>query len=61
MYIHIFAASTPLGKDTGLYESLGCFIIALLDKSVTTTLYICVLFINNPIRESLYTLHCHVL
>ena len=36
-------------------------IIVLLDQSVTTTLYICVLFMNNPIRGNLHTLHCHAL
>ena len=52
---------TPLRKDTGVFESYGRFIIVSLDKSVTITLYICVLFINNPIRGNFHTLHCLVL
>ena len=32
-----------------------------MDESVTITLYICVLFVNNPIRGNFHTLHCHVL
>ena len=40
-YIYIFTASTPLRKDTGVFYFLGRFITALLDKMVTTTLYIC--------------------
>ena len=32
-------------SNTDVFESFGRFIIVLLDLSVTTTLYICVLFI----------------
>ena len=35
--------------------------VVLLDLSVTITLYICVFFINNPIRGNFNTLHCLVL
>ena len=38
-------ANTPLRKDAGMFESLGRFIIVLLDLSVTTTLYISVIYI----------------
>ena len=44
-----------LRKDTGVFESFGRFIIVLLDKSVTSTLYAFALFINNPIRENIHT------
>ena len=37
---------TPLRKDTGAFESFGRFIIVLLDKTVTITLYICDLYIH---------------
>ena len=39
-----FTDSTPLRKDTGVFESFGRFIIILLDLSVTNTLYICVIY-----------------
>ena len=51
--------TTPLGKDTGVFESFGRFIIVLLDESVTTTPYVCALPMNNPICRNLRTLHCH--
>ena len=59
--VFFLADSTPLRMDTGVFESFGRFTIVLLDQSVTITLYTCVLFINNPIRGNIHTLHCHVL
>ena len=56
-----FTASTPLRKDTGVFVGIGRFIIVLLDQSATTTLYICVLLINNAMRGNIHTIHCHVL
>ena len=44
-----------------MFKSFGRFIIVLLDLSVTIALYICVLFMNNPIRGNIHMLHCHVL
>ena len=44
-----------------MFKSSGRFIIVLLDQSVTITLYICVLFINNPICGNFHMFHCHVL
>ena len=60
-FLFAFTASTPLWKETGMFESLGRFIIVLLDYSVTTTLLICVLLINNLLRGKYHALHCHVL
>ena len=58
--LSVYTESTPQRKDTGVFEIYGRFIIVLLDQSVTITIYICVLFINNPMRGNLHTLHCHV-
>ena len=42
---YLFTASTPLRKDTQVFKSFGrLFFCALFDQSVTTTCYICVLF-----------------
>ena len=48
---------TLLRGDTGVLETFCHIIYVVLDKKVTTMLYICVLFTNNPISGNLHTLH----
>ena len=52
--VNAFTARAPLRMDTGVFECLGRFIIVLLDQGVTTTPYICILYIYIYILRSFF-------